>query len=209
MAVHAIDHPLLRHKLGYLRDATTGSKLFAELAAEVAGLLAYEACRDLELAPTTVDTWIGPLEVDRLGRRQITVAPVLRAGLGMLHGVLDVLPNVSTSFIGLRRDEETLEPEAYYENLAPSVPGSTVLLLDPMLATGGTAVAALDLLLRAEPRAVKALFLVAAPEGIEVVTSAHPECDLYVAAMDERLNDNGFILPGLGDAGDRVFGTQS
>jgi uracil phosphoribosyltransferase len=208
MTAHVLDHPLVRHKVGLLRDASSGSKLFGEVAAELAGLLAYEACRDLSLGTLEVETWRGPLEVPRLEAARLTVAPVLRAGLGMLGGVLRLLPSASVSVLGMRRDEETLLPQAYYENLAPHVGGSTVLLLDPMLATGGTAVAAVHFLKRAAPAAIHGLFLIAAPEGVEAVERAHPDCTIWTAALDERLDERGYILPGLGDAGDRLFGTR-
>jgi uracil phosphoribosyltransferase len=208
MTVRVLDHPFARHKVGLLRDAATGSKLFGEVAGELAGLLAYEACRDLATGTVRVDTWVGHLEVPHLEAGTITLAPVLRAGLGMLAGVRHLLPGASVSVLGMRRDEETLLPQAYYENIAPRVAGSTVLLLDPMLATGGTAVAAVELLKRARPASIRGLFLIAAPEGVEALAAAHPDCAIWTAALDERLNAKGYILPGLGDAGDRLFGTR-
>lgn len=208
MTAHVLDHPFIRHKVGLLRDAATGSKLFSEVAGELAGLLAYEACRDLVPGARRVETWAGPLDVPHIEPTAITVAPVLRAGLGMLPGVLHQLPGASVSVLGMRRDEETLEPHAYYDNVAPRAGGSTVLLVDPMLATGGTAVAAVDFLKRAQPASIRALFLIAAPEGVEALERAHPDCEVWVAALDERLDERGYILPGLGDAGDRLFGTK-
>lgn len=207
MAVYEIDHPLIRHKVGYLRAEKTHTPLFRQITGELAALLAYEACRDLATQRATVQAWSGEVEVDRLDGKQVTLAPVLRAGLGMLDGVLSQMPTAAVSFLGMERDEETLEPRAYYEKLAPHSAGSTVLLLDPMLATGGTAVASIEFLKKARPGRIKGLFLFSAPEGIARLQEAHPEVDVYTAVVDERLNEFGYILPGLGDAGDRIFGT--
>jgi uracil phosphoribosyltransferase len=207
MAVHTIDHPLIRHKVGYLRAETTHTPLFRQLAGEIAALLTYEACRDLETARKSVGSWAGEVEVERLDGRRVTLAPVLRAGLGMLEGVLSQIPTASVSFLGMERNEETLEPRAYYEKMAPHTEGSTVLLIDPMLATGGTAVASIDFLKRGRPARLKGLFLISAPEGIARLQEAHPDVDVYTAVIDTHLNEFGYILPGLGDAGDRIFGT--
>lgn len=207
MAVYSIDHPLIRHKVGYLRAETTHTPLFRALAGELAALLTFEACRDLETERHTVKSWAGEVEVDRLDGRRVTLAPVLRAGLGMLEGVLSQIPTASVSFLGMERNEDTLEPHAYYEKMAPHVAGSTVLLIDPMLATGGTAIASIDFIQRGEPARIKGLFLISAPEGIARLQDAHPEVDIYTAVIDTHLNEFGYILPGLGDAGDRIFGT--
>ncbi|MCZ6507114.1 MAG: uracil phosphoribosyltransferase [Acidobacteria bacterium] len=207
MAVFEIDHPLIRHKLGYLRNEKTHTPLFRQISGEMAALLAYEACHDLETERTTVESWAGEVEVDRLDGEHVTLAAVLRAGLGMLEGVLHQIPTASVSFLGMERNEETLEPHAYYEKMAPHTEGSTVLLIDPMLATGGTAVASIEFLARDRPARIKALFLIAAPEGIAKLEEAHPEVDIYTAVVDSHLNEFGYILPGLGDAGDRIFGT--
>jgi uracil phosphoribosyltransferase len=207
MAVFEINHPLISHKVGYLRNETTHTPLFRQISGEIAALLAYEACRDLEIEKTTVKSWAGEVEVERLDGEHVTLAPVLRAGLGMLEGVLYQLPTASVSFLGMERNEETLEPHAYYEKMAPHTEGSTVLLIDPMLATGGTAVASIEFLERDKPARIKALFLIAAPEGIAKLEEAHPEVDIYTAVVDSHLNEFGYILPGLGDAGDRIFGT--
>jgi uracil phosphoribosyltransferase len=207
MAVYAIDHPLIRHKVGYLRAETTHTPLFRQLAGELAALLTYEACRDLETERRTVESWAGEVEVDRLDGERLTLAPVLRAGLGMLDGVLSQIPTAAVSFLGMERNEETLEPHAYYEKMAPHIAGSTVLLIDPMLATGGTAIASIDFLARGKPARIKGLFLISAPEGIARLQAAHPQVDIYTAVIDTHLNEFGYILPGLGDAGDRIFGT--
>jgi len=207
MAVHEIEHPLIRHKVGHLRAEKTHTPLFRQLSGEIAALLAYEACRDIETETTSVKSWAGDVEVERLDGQHITLAPVLRAGLGMLEGVLSQIPTASVSFLGMERNEETLEPHAYYEKLAPHTAGSTVLLIDPMLATGGTSIAAVDFLKRDAPAKIKALFMISAPEGIANLEKAHPDVDVYTAVIDSHLNEFGYILPGLGDAGDRIFGT--
>lgn len=207
MAVYEIDHALIRHKVGHLRALETHMALFRQLTNEIAALLTYEACRDLETEHRRVETWVGEVEVDRLDGEHVTLAPVLRAGIGMLDGALSQIPSAAVSFLGMERDEETLEPRAYYEKIAPHTEGGTVLLIDPMLATAGTAIAAVDLLERDRPQRIKALFLIAAPEGIERLSAAHPDVDIFTAAIDSSLNDSGYILPGLGDAGDRIFGT--
>lgn len=207
MAVHAIDHPLVRHKVGYLRAEKTHTPLFREISGELAALLAYEACRDLPTEPSTVQSWAGEVAIERIDGKRVTLAPVLRAGLGMLEGVLSQIPTASVSFLGMERNEETLEPHAYYEKIAPHTAGSTVLLIDPMLATGGTALASIDFLKSDRPASIKALFLIAAPEGIGRLEEAHPDVEIYTAVVDSHLNEFGYILPGLGDAGDRIFGT--
>ncbi len=207
MAVYEIDHALIRHKVGHLRALETHTAMFRRLTNEIAALLTYEACRDLETERRRVETWVGDVDVDRLDGEHVTLAPVLRAGIGMLEGALSQLPNAAVSFLGMERDEETLEPRAYYEKIAPHTAGGTVLLIDPMLATAGTAVAATELLKRDRPKRIKALFLIAAPEGVARMTAAHPDVDIYTAAIDSSLNESGYILPGLGDAGDRIFGT--
>ncbi len=207
MKIVEVRHPLVRHKLGLLRDATTGPALFRQVVSEIATLLAYEATTDLVLRSITIDTWAGPLDVDRCDQNAITLVPILRAGLGFLPGVQALLPNAPVSMIGLRRDETTLKPQAYYQRLVHDIDSKTALLIDPMLATGGSAIAAIDTLKAAGCTRIKAMFLVAAPEGLRALEAAHPEIEVHVAAIDERLNDQGYILPGLGDAGDRVFNT--
>lgn len=204
-----IRHPLVRHKLGILRDAGTGPALFRQVAGEIATLLAYEATADLPLADARIDTWAGPLDVDRCDASRITLVPILRAGLGFLPGVQALLPSAPVSVIGLRRDEDTLQPHAYYHRLAGDMAGRVALLIDPMLATGGSAIAAIDTLKAAGATRIKAIFLVAAPEGLRALEAAHPQTEVYVAAIDQRLDARGYILPGLGDAGDRIFGTPA
>jgi uracil phosphoribosyltransferase len=208
MSVHEIDHPLIRHKLGLMRHDDVTTKHFRELAAEVARLLTYEATQDLETESETVHGWAGPVTVDRIKGKKVTVVPILRAGLGMLDGVLDLIPGARVSVVGLQRNEQTLEPETYYEKFTSEMASRMALVVDPMLATGGSLVAAIDMVKRAGCGQVKALCLVAAPEGIRRLETTHPDVDLYVAAVDQRLNEQGYILPGLGDAGDRLFGTK-
>ncbi len=207
MRIVEVSHPLVRHKLGLLRDATTGAALFRQVVGEIATLLAYEATADLPLEEITIETWAGPLNVGRCEQSRITLVPILRAGLGFLPGVQTLLPAAPVSVIGLRRDERTLQPQAYYERLVHNIETCTALLIDPMLATGGSAIAAIDTLKAAGCTRIKAIFLVAAPEGLRALEAAHPETEVFVAAIDERLNEHGYILPGLGDAGDRIFNT--
>lgn len=200
-------HPLVQHKLAYLRDEALDPVRFRQIAGEIGMMLAYEACRDLELSDERVDTWSGPLDVRYVSGDSLTLVPILRAGLGFLPGVQAMLPNAPVSVIGLRRNEDTLEAESYYTRLVDRLDQRTALLLDPMLATGGSVVAAVDLLKRAGCKRIKGLFLVAAPEGLARVEAAHPDVEIYVAAIDRGLDSRGYILPGLGDAGDRLFGT--
>ncbi len=207
MAHVEVQHPLVRHKLGLLRDAATGPALFRQVVGEIATLLAYEATRDLALDDTRIDTWAGPLTVGRCDQSRITLVPILRAGLGFLPGVQALLPSAPVSVIGLRRDETTLQPQAYYQRFVHDIAGRTALLIDPMLATGGSAIAAIDALKAAGVSRIKAIFLVSAPEGLQALEARHPDVEIHTAAIDERLNENGYILPGLGDAGDRIFGT--
>ncbi len=208
MAVQVVNHPLVRHKLGLMRKKNISTKDFRELASEVARLLTYEATQDLETEEETIQGWAGPVAIERIKGKKVTVVPILRAGLGMMDGVLDLIPSARVSVVGLYRDEETLEPVAYYKKLTNRMKERTALILDPMLATGGSVVAAIDMLKQAGCRRIKALFLVAAPEGIDRLTRDHPDVDIYVAAIDQCLNQQGYILPGLGDAGDKIFGTK-
>ena len=208
MSVTEIKHPLVRHKLGLMRKEDISTKQFRELASEVARLLTYEATSDLETKQVTIDGWAGPVTVDSIKGKKITVVPILRAGLGMMDGVLDMIPSAKVSVVGLYRDEETLEPVAYFQKFAKHIGERTAMILDPMLATGGSAIAAIDMLKEAGCKKIKGLFLVAAPEGIEAMQAKHPDVDIYVAAIDEKLNEVGYIIPGLGDAGDKIFGTK-
>ena len=205
MTVHQSQHPLVKHKAGLLRQKDICSKDFRQLVAEIGALLSYEATADLSTHQVEIDTWSGPTAVQKLDAKNITVVPILRAGLGMLDGVLQMIPSAKVSVVGFARNEDTLEAEAYYEKLVPGIENMTVLVIDPMLATGGTFVATAELLKKAGCKNIKAMFLVAAPEGIAHVESTHPDVDIYVAAIDRCLNEQGYILPGLGDAGDKIF----
>lgn len=209
MAVHEIKHPLIQHKLGLMREAGISTKHFRELAGEVGNLLTYEAGRELETEQFEITGWTGePMTVQRIKGKKITVVPILRAGLGMLDGVMQLIPNAKVSVVGFYRNEETLDPVPYFDKVIEDVEDRTALIVDPMLATGGTLIATIDLLKEKGCKRIMGLFLVAAPEGLETVTQAHPDIDLYVAAIDERLNEHGYIIPGLGDAGDKIFGTR-
>ena len=207
MQIIEVQHPLVRHKLGKLRDISTDPVHFRQFAGEIAALLAFEATRDLPTQAIRVDTWAGPLQVDHVRGEDLTLVPILRAGLGFLPGVQALLPAAPVSVVGLRRNEATHQPEGYYQRLADRMEQRTALLIDPMLATGGSAIAAIQLLKNAGCRRIKCIFLVAAPEGLRALEAAHPGIEVYVAAIDERLDENAYIRPGLGDAGDRLFGT--
>lgn len=208
MAVFEIRHPLIQHKLGIMREADISTKDFRELAGEVGSLLTYEATKELEMEEIEIQGWAGPVFVQRLKGKKITLVPILRAGLGMLDGVLHLIPSAKVSVVGLYRNEETLRPVPYFEKLAYRIEERAALVLDPMLATGGTLIATIDMLKRAGCQTIKGIFLVASPEGIAKLEKAHPDVDIYVASVDEKLNDKGYILPGLGDAGDKIFGTK-
>jgi uracil phosphoribosyltransferase len=204
--VFVSDHPLVKHKLSLLRDASTDSTKFRQLVRELAILLAYEATRDLELEKMSVQTPLAQAEGYEL-RERIGLVPILRAGLGMVNGVWEMMPGAEVWHIGLYRDERTLKPVQYYNKLPIEPRVAVCLILDPMLATGGSAVATIDLLKRWGVRKIKFVGIIGAPEGINLMTEHHPEVPIHLAAVDERLNDRGYILPGLGDAGDRQFGT--
>ncbi|HEX5679761.1 MAG TPA: uracil phosphoribosyltransferase [Desulfobacterales bacterium] len=208
MPVHIVDHPLIKHKLALAREANVSTKDFRELASEIATLLTYEATKDLETEKETISGWAGPVEGEKIKGKKITVVPILRAGLGMMPGVLNLIPSAKVSIVGLYRNEETLNPVRYYVKLTKSMEERIALILDPMLATGGSVVAAIDLLKESGCRQIKGIFMVAAPEGIARLQRTHPDVSLYVAAVDEKLNEVGYILPGLGDAGDKIFGTK-
>ncbi|AOY60239.1 uracil phosphoribosyltransferase [Desulfococcus multivorans] len=208
MPVTLADHPLIKHKLGLIRKADISTKDFRDLSSEIARLLTYEATKDLETEQITVEGWAGPVTVDTIKGKKITVVPILRAGIGMMNGVIDMIPSAKISLVGLYRNEETLEPVRYYVKLTSNMEERIALILDPMLATGGTLVATIDLLKAAGCTHIKGLFLVAAPEGLRRLEKAHPDVEVYVASVDEKLNDVGYILPGLGDAGDKIFGTK-
>jgi len=208
MSIHEIRHPLVRHKLGLMRNVNKSTRSFRQLAAEVGCLLTYEATKDLELEEYEVEGWCGPVQAERIKGKKITVVPILRAGIGMLDGVLELVPSAKISVVGLYRNEETLEPVPYFEKLASDIDARMALIIDPMLATGGSMIATIDMLKRAGCTSIRALVLVAAPEGIAKVSAAHPDVDIFTASIDDRLNENGYILPGLGDAGDKIFGTK-
>lgn len=208
MPIHQIDHPLVRHKIGLMREANISTKKFRELTAELARLLAYEACKDFPLETVTIEGWAGPVEIDQIKGKKVTVVPILRAGLGMLDGVLDMIPSAKVSVVGIARDEETLLPAPYFEKFVGHLGERMALIIDPMLATGGSLAATVDMLKRNGCGQVRALVLVAAPEGIALMAERHPEVDIYTASIDSHLNAHGYIIPGLGDAGDKIFGTK-
>ncbi|KIQ97704.1 uracil phosphoribosyltransferase [Lysobacter sp. A03] len=208
MKIVEVRHPLVQHKLGLMRRADNSTKSFRELSSEVATLLTYEATADLETEAVEIEGWAGTsLTVRRIKGRKITLVPILRAGIGMLPGVLELIPAAKVSVVGMARDEETLGAVAYYEKLVGNMHDRTALILDPMLATGGTLIATVDMLKAAGATRIKGLFLVAAPEGLRAAEAAHPDLEIYTASIDDRLNERGYILPGLGDAGDKIFGT--
>ena len=209
MSVHEVNHPLVKHKIGLMREAGISTKKFRELTAELASLLTYEASRDFPLEGRIVEGWDGNrVSIQQIKGKKVTLVPILRAGLGMLDGVLGMIPNAKVSVVGLARDERTLEPRCYFERLVGKLDERLALIIDPMLATGGSVAATVEMLKQAGCRQIRVLCLVAAPEGLARITAAYPELDIYVAAIDEGLNQQGYILPGLGDAGDKIFGTK-
>lgn len=209
MAVIEIKHPLLAHKVGIMRESGISTKQFRELASEIGNLLTYEATRNISTDEVEIQAWDdSTLTVERLKGKKITVVPILRAGLGMMDGVLQLIPSARVSVVGLYRDEESLEPVYYFDKVVEDVDERTALIVDPMLATGGSMVATIDLLKQKGCKNIMGLCLIGAPEGAKVIEDAHPDVDIYVAAMDERLNEKGYIVPGLGDAGDKLFGTR-
>ena len=203
-----LDHPLVQHKVSHLRDRNTGTKEFKELVSEVAMLLCYEATRDLPTEEVEIETPVAIAKTRVLSGRKLALVPILRAGLGMVDGMLSLLPAAKVGHIGLYRNEETLEPVEYYCKLPSDIAERDVMVLDPMLATGGSAVDAITQIKKRGAKSIKFLAIIAAPEGLERLHAAHPDVDIYVAALDEKLNENGYIIPGLGDAGDRIFGTK-
>lgn len=208
MPVIDVTHPLVKHKVGLLRDDGISTKKFRELTNELARLLAYEATADFPLEKTTIDCWSGPAEIERISGKKVTVVPILRAGLGMLDGVLDMIPNAKVSVVGLSRNHETLQPENYFEKFVGKLDERTALIIDPMLATAGSMIATITLLKARGCKDIRALVLVAAPEGIAALREAHPDVRCWTAAVDSHLNEIGYIIPGLGDAGDKIFGTK-
>lgn len=208
MSVQEIRHPLVQHKLGLMRAHDISTRGFRTLASEVGRLLTYEATKDLELETTVIEGWNGPVSVQQIKGKKITIVPILRAGIGMMDGVLDMIPSAKVSVVGLYRDEQTLEPVPYFEKLVSNIEERTALILDPMLATGGSMLATIEMLKKAGCKDIRCLVLVAAPEGIEKVLSAHPDVKIFTASVDQGLNAHGYIIPGLGDAGDKIFGTK-
>lgn len=202
------DHPLIQHKLTFIRDKETNTKQFRELVDEVAMLMAYELTRDLPLEDIMVETPMARTQGRRVAGKSLGLIPILRAGLGMADGVLKLLPSAKVGHIGMYRDEQTLKPVEYYISLPSDVEDRELIVIDPMLATGGSVNAAIDMLKQRNCRPTKLMCLIAAPEGVKAVQDRHPEVDIYLAALDERLDEHGFIIPGLGDAGDRLYGTK-
>ena len=203
-----IDHPLIQHKLTIIRDKNSGTKVFREVVDEIAMLMAYEISRDLPVEEVEIETPMMKSVQKQLAGKQVAIIPILRAGLGMVDGILQLIPAAKVGHVGLYRDEETLEPHEYFVKLPDDITSRQLLVVDPMLATGGSAVMAIDALKKRGASNIKFVCLVAAPEGVKVLQEAHPDVDIYTAALDERLNENGYIVPGLGDAGDRLFGTK-
>lgn len=208
MKIVEVKHPLVKHKLGLMRAADVSTKQFRELATEVGSLLTYEATADLETETIEIDGWCGKVAVEQIKGKKVTVVPILRAGLGMMDGVLEHIPSARISVVGMYRNEETLEPVPYFQKLAADLNERLAIVVDPMLATGGSMIATIDLLKKAGCDRIKVLVLVAAPEGIQALSKAHPDVELYTASIDDHLNEQGYIIPGLGDAGDKIFGTK-
>ena len=203
-----MDHPLLQHKLSILRDENTGVKDFREVVSEIATLMCYEDTRDLPLEEVEIKTPITTAKFKTIAGKKLAIVPVLRAGLGMVDGILTLIPSAKVGHIGLYRDPDTLEPVEYYCKMPNDIAEREVIILDPMLATGGSASAAIQFIKNYEVKNIKLMNIIAAPEGIQRVHHDHPDVDIYCAALDEKLNDHGYIVPGLGDAGDRIFGTK-
>lgn len=206
--ITVIDHPLVRHKLSLMREKDCSTYKFRTLTKELARLMAYEASRDFEIETFPMESWSGQIDGEQIVGKTATVVPILRAGLGMLDGVLDLIPTAKISVVGLQRDEETLQPVPFFEKFVSHMDKRPALIVDPMLATGGSMVATIDMLKRHGCKSIKALVLVAAPEGVRLVNEAHPDVTIFTAALDSHLDDHGYIIPGLGDAGDKIFGKQ-
>lgn len=206
--VHVMEHPLIQHKLSMIRDVSTGPKEFRELVEELSMLMAYEVTRDIPVEEVEIQTPLCKTKGKSISGKKLGIVPILRAGLGMVNGMLKLIPTAKVGHIGIYRDPETLQPVEYYCKLPPDIEERDLILLDPMLATGGSACAGIQFLKERGAKSIKLMCLIAAPEGIDAVCSAHPDVDIYTAAVDEYLNDHAYIVPGLGDAGDRLFGTK-
>lgn len=206
--VTIIDHPLITHKLTQIRNKHTGTNEFRRIVNEIGGLMVYEITRDLELEEVEIETPIAKMKAKQLKGEKLVVCPILRAGLGMVDGILQMIPSARVGHIGLYRDEKTLRPVEYFAKFPSKLEERLVIVVDPMLATGGSAIAAIDQLKKRNAKTIKFVCLVASPEGVKNLRQAHPDVPIYLAALDERLNDQGYIVPGLGDAGDRIFGTK-
>lgn len=206
--VTVINHPLVRHKLSLMREKDCSTYKFRTLTKELARLMAYEASRDFKIEVFPMQGWCGEIDGEQIIGKTVTIVPILRAGIGMLDGVLDLIPTAKISVVGLQRDEETLQPVPFFEKFVSDMDKRPALIIDPMLATGGSMVATIDMLKKHGCKNIKALVLVAAPEGVQLVNEAHPDVTIYTAALDSHLDSHGYIIPGLGDAGDKIFGTQ-
>jgi uracil phosphoribosyltransferase len=207
MQITVVNHPLVQHKLALMREADVSTNKFRLLTEELARLLAYEATRELALEDVTIAGWCGEVQVKKIKGKKLTVVPILRAGLGMLNGVLDLVPSAKISVVGLARDEETLQPVPYFEKFVGDLQDRLALIIDPMLATGGSLVATVDMLKRNGCKDIIAIVMVAAPEGVKLMNEKHPDVKIVSASLDSHLNEQGYIIPGLGDAGDKIFGT--
>ncbi|MBQ1467725.1 MAG: uracil phosphoribosyltransferase [Solobacterium sp.] len=205
--LEVLNHPLITHKLTLMRNKNTGTKDFRENLDEIAELMAYEICRDLPIQPIDIETPMGPCVGYELSK-EVVIVPILRAGIGLLDGIRRLVPTAKVGFVGLYRDEETLQPQEYFSKFPKNLEDAIVMIVDPMLATGGSAVAAINLVKEHGAKSIKLICLVGVPEGAKAVQEAHPDVDIYLAAMDDHLNEIGYIVPGLGDAGDRIFGTK-
>lgn len=203
-----MEHPLIQHKLSIIRESTTSSKDFREIIGEIAMLMTYEATRDLPLVDVEIETPITKTTTKKLAGKKLAIVPILRAGIGMVDGVLNMIPSARVGHIGLYRDPATLEPVEYYCKLPTDISERDVIVVDPMLATGGSAIDAIKQIKKRSPKNIKFMCTIAAPEGLDALSKAHPDVDIYCAALDEKLNEHGYIVPGLGDAGDRIFGTK-